>query len=86
MGNWASWGWCRDWGYIQKYQGRRTEIESLKIFFENIHNFVILYTKSTFTLKFKKMDSKKIVGWVVGLALLGVTVYVVSKTWKAGQK
>jgi hypothetical protein len=32
------------------------------------------------------MDSKKIVGWVVGLALLGVTVYVVSKTWKAGQK
>lgn len=32
------------------------------------------------------MDTKKIVGWVVGLALLGVTVYVVSKTWKAGQK
>lgn len=27
-----------------------------------------------------------ILGWVVGLAALGVTVYVISKTWKAGQK
>lgn len=32
------------------------------------------------------MDGKKILGWVVGLAALGVTVYVISKTWKAGQK
>ena len=31
-------------------------------------------------------DGKKLLGWVVGLAALGVTVYVISKTWKAGQK
>lgn len=31
-------------------------------------------------------DGNKVLGYVVGLALLGVTVYVVSKTWKAGQK
>lgn len=31
-------------------------------------------------------DGNKILGWVVGLAALGVTVYVISKTWKAGQK
>lgn len=28
----------------------------------------------------------KLLGWALGLAALGVTVYVVSKTWKAGQK
>ena len=28
----------------------------------------------------------KILAYVLGLAALGVTVYVVSKTWKAGQK
>lgn len=32
------------------------------------------------------MDSKKIIGWVVGLAVLGATVWVVSKSWKLGQK
>jgi hypothetical protein len=32
------------------------------------------------------MDGKKILGWVVGLAALGVTVWVVSKSWKTGQK
>lgn len=31
-------------------------------------------------------DGNKVLGYVVGLALLGVTVYVISKTWKAGQK
>jgi|GEM_PF-5722650 len=28
----------------------------------------------------------KLLGWALGLAALGVTVYVVSKTWRAGQK
>ena len=32
------------------------------------------------------MDGKKILGWVVGLAALGVTVFVISKTWRVGQK
>jgi len=32
------------------------------------------------------MDGKKILGWAVGLAALGLTVYVISKTWRAGQK
>jgi len=32
------------------------------------------------------MDGKKLLGWAVGLAALGVTVYVISKTWKSGQK
>lgn len=32
------------------------------------------------------MNTKNVIGWVVGLAALGVTVYVISKTWKAGQK
>lgn len=31
-------------------------------------------------------DGKNLLGWVVGLAALGVTVYVISKTWRAGQK
>lgn len=31
-------------------------------------------------------NGKNILGWVIGLAALGVTVYVISKTWKAGQK
>lgn len=31
-------------------------------------------------------NGKNVLGWVVGLAALGVTVYVISKTWKAGQK
>lgn len=31
-------------------------------------------------------NGKNLLGWVVGLAALGVTVYVISKTWKAGQK
>lgn len=31
-------------------------------------------------------NGNKVLGYVLGLALLGVTVYVVSKTWKAGQK
>jgi len=31
-------------------------------------------------------DGKNVLGWVVGLAALGVTVYVISLTWKAGQK
>ena len=30
-------------------------------------------------------NGKQILGIVVGLAVLGVTVYVVSRTWKAGQ-
>ena len=32
------------------------------------------------------MNAKKVIGWVVGLAALGVTVWVVSKAWKTGQK
>jgi hypothetical protein len=32
------------------------------------------------------MNGKKILGWVVGLAALGVTVWVVSTAWKKGQK
>jgi hypothetical protein len=32
------------------------------------------------------MDGKKLFGWALGIAALGVTVYVISKTWKAGQK
>lgn len=31
-------------------------------------------------------DGKALLGWVVGLAVLGVTIYVVSKSWKFGQK
>ena len=31
-------------------------------------------------------NGNKILGWAVGLAALGVTVYVISRTWKAGQK
>jgi hypothetical protein len=32
------------------------------------------------------MDGKKILTWVVGLAALGATVWVVSKAWKKGQQ
>ena len=32
------------------------------------------------------MDGKKLLGYVVGLAALGVTVYVISIGWKTGQK
>lgn len=32
------------------------------------------------------MNTKNVLGWVVGVAALGVTVYVISRTWKAGQK
>lgn len=32
------------------------------------------------------MDTKKILTWGLGLVALGVTVYVVSKAWKKGQK
>jgi hypothetical protein len=32
------------------------------------------------------MNAKNVIGWVVGLAALGVTVWVVSKAWKTGQK
>lgn len=31
-------------------------------------------------------NGNKVIGWVVGLAVLGVTVWVVSKSWKLGQK
>jgi hypothetical protein len=31
-------------------------------------------------------NGKKLLGWVVGLAALGVTIYVVSTAWKKGQK
>ena len=31
-------------------------------------------------------NGNKILGWALGLAALGVTVYVISRTWKAGQK
>lgn len=30
-------------------------------------------------------NGKQILGMVIGLAVLGVTVYVISRTWKAGQ-
>jgi len=32
------------------------------------------------------MKTQNVIGWVVGLAALGVTVWVVSKAWKTGQK
>lgn len=32
------------------------------------------------------METKQIVNYAIGLALLGVTIYVISKTWKLGQK
>lgn len=32
------------------------------------------------------MNTKNVIGWVVGLAALGVTIYVVSMAWKRGQK
>lgn len=32
------------------------------------------------------MESKKIVGTVVGIAVLFGTVWLISKAWKAGQK
>lgn len=31
-------------------------------------------------------NGNKLLGWAVGLAALGVTVYVISRTWRAGQK
>jgi hypothetical protein len=31
-------------------------------------------------------DGKKLLNLVVGLAVLGATVWVVSKAWKSGQK
>jgi len=31
-------------------------------------------------------NGKKLLGWAVGLAALGVTVWVVSMAWKRGQK
>jgi hypothetical protein len=31
-------------------------------------------------------NGKNLLGWAIGLAALGVTVYVVSRTWRAGQK
>ena len=31
-------------------------------------------------------NGNKVIGYVVGLAALGVTVYVVSMAWKRGQK
>lgn len=31
-------------------------------------------------------NGKKLIGWAIGLVALGVTVYVVSKSWKSGQK
>jgi hypothetical protein len=31
-------------------------------------------------------NGNKILGYVVGLVALGVTVFVVSKAWKSGQK
>jgi hypothetical protein len=31
-------------------------------------------------------NGKKLLGWAIGLAALGVTVWVVSKSWKTGQK
>lgn len=32
------------------------------------------------------MNGKKVLGVVISLAVLGVTVYVISRTWAAGQK
>jgi hypothetical protein len=32
------------------------------------------------------METKKIIGWGVGLAALFVTIYVASKAWSRGQK
>ena len=32
------------------------------------------------------METKTILNYAIGLALLGVTIYVISKTWKLGQK
>lgn len=32
------------------------------------------------------MEGKNLLGYVLGLAALGLTVYVISKTWRAGQK
>ena len=31
-------------------------------------------------------NGNKVIGHVIGLAALGLTVYIISKTWKAGQK
>lgn len=31
-------------------------------------------------------NGKNILGYVIGLAALGLTVFVISKTWRAGQK
>jgi hypothetical protein len=31
-------------------------------------------------------NGNKIIGWVVGLAALAATVWVVSRAWKTGQK
>jgi hypothetical protein len=31
-------------------------------------------------------NGKNLIGYAIGLVALGVTVYVISKTWKAGQK
>jgi hypothetical protein len=31
-------------------------------------------------------NGNKVIGYVIGLAALGLTVYIISKTWKAGQK
>lgn len=54
--------------------------------FWNISKCLNFNYEINFNPKFKKMDTKKLLGWALGLAALGVTVYVVSKTWKAGQK
>lgn len=32
------------------------------------------------------MQKKGILAWAIGLGLLAATVYVVSKSWRAGQK
>jgi hypothetical protein len=32
------------------------------------------------------MNKNSILTWVIGVAALGVTVFVVSKAWKKGQK
>lgn len=31
-------------------------------------------------------NGNALMGWAIGLVALGVTVFVISKTWKAGQK
>ena len=31
-------------------------------------------------------NGNKVIGYVVGLAALGLTVWVISKAWKTGQK